>query len=288
MNDVRIGTVPTSAGCECSTEPLEVTFDDDATLPASAPGRCDVYRVVISNGGAAVHLGAVQVSVATESGELGACLFDGSASNPAPTCAARSLCDPPGFTAGVGAVAGSVCPICGAGGPSTIAQDLDGDGIGNTCDDNDAPLNLRRASLHRNTSTLRQNGSVFLSGDVRLAAPTDTFDASKGLVIRVTDGLALDRTFAFAPSDCRRRPSGFMSCTSADGHERASFVRSGKPPTRFRFRVTFDHLPLAGPFQPPLTVRLTDDPPVPIEGIDRVGVLGNCTVTKNGMHCRAP
>jgi len=51
--------------------------------------------------------------------------------------------------------------------------------------------------------------------------------------------------------------------------------------------LRFDRLDLMGSFQPDLTVRMTNDPPQAVEGIDRIGVVGNCTVTRNGMHCWA-
>jgi hypothetical protein len=286
-NDVLIGSVPSSAGCECSTEPLEVTFTDDTTLPPSDPGLCDVYRVTVRDGGAAVRLGEVQVTVDTEQGELGGCLFDGSATNAAPACAARALCDAPGFTEGVGAVEGSICPVCGTGSVGSVAQDLDGDRIGNTCDDTDAVLGIQRATVHANTARRRPNGFIVWIGDVEPAAVTDTFNAANGLVIRVTDGLALDRTFAFSPEECRRRVNGFVSCKSVDGQSHA-IVTPHRKPARFHVAVAFRQLDLSGPFQPDLTVRLTDDPPVPVEGIDRVGAIGDCTVMRHGMRCQTP
>jgi len=230
----------------------------------------------------------VQVSVDAETGELHGCLFDGGASNPAPTCAARGLCDEPGFTEGVGAVEGSICPVCGTGASSSaIAQDLDGDRIGNSCDDEDAVFSMQRATVHANTGRTRPNGYISSGGTVQLVGPTDVFNASSGVVIRVTDGVSLDRAFTFSAGECRRRASGFTSCRSADGLSRISIAPHRKP-AGFRYAFAFRRLDMAAPFKPPLTVRLTTDPAVPIDGIDRTGVIAACTLSSHGIRCHIP
>jgi len=287
VNDTPIGSAASASPCDCSTEPLEVTFSDDATLPPSTPGLCDVYRVEVRGGGAGVRIGFVEVSVDTPDGPLDGCLFDGSATNPMPTCAARSVCDPPGFSETVPAITGSVCPLCGTAAASTVAQDLDGDRIGNTCDDTDAALTVRRGSVHRNTGRIMPNGTITIVGQVQLAAPTDSLDVTDGLLIRVNDGFELDKTFTFLAGECTRHRSGYINCKSADAHSHAILAPVRRGARRFRVSLRFDHLALMGSFQPDLTVRMTNDPPQAGEGIDRIGVVGNCTVTPNGMHCRA-
>jgi len=72
-----------------------------------------------------------------------------------------------------------------------------------------------------------------------------------------------------------------------DGQSRISIAPHRKP-AGFRFAFAFRHLDVAAPFGPPLTVRLTDDPAEPIEGIDRTGVIAACAVTTHGMRCHTP
>jgi hypothetical protein len=106
----------------------------------------------------------------------------------------------------------------------------------------------------------------------------------------VTDGLQLDRVIRFAPADCVRRSSGKVTCkrNDADGTLNATFAPHGDPATSIRFGLRATHLQgLAIPFGPPLTVRITNDPPGSPAGIDRVGGIATCRVTANGMICRS-
>jgi len=290
INNTPIGSVASSASCECESVPQEVAFADPATLALVDAGLCNAYRMTVSDGGAAVGLGQVQILVERADGNLEGCLFDGSADNTSPTCDNRSLCDGPAFSDGVAAVAGMVCPVCGSTPQSAAGQqrDLDGDRIADACDDADAVLTIRHARVHHDPTRFEPNGSIVLQGDLALAAANDTFDATRGIALRVTDGSRLDTTLVFQAEDCQRLATGAVSCRSPDGHAQGSFVPYGDPPTRYGFALRLDHLALSGPFQSSLTVRLTDDPPVPVEGIDRVGAVGDCVVTRSQMRCRQP
>jgi hypothetical protein len=165
---------------------------------------------------------------------------------------------------------------------SSNRRDLDGDGIGDVCDPADAALHLTRVKLRRDTKVIGDNGSINVKGDFTIAPPTDTFDATSGIAVRVRDDLALDRTFGWSASECESRPNR-IKCRSADRRYRAGFRAPRATPTLWRFRLRFKGLDIAAPFQPPVEVTITHG-----EAVDRVGVIASCTTTANGLTCRAP
>jgi hypothetical protein len=226
----------------------------------------------------------VQVTLHTSDGTQGLCLFDGSATNPSPTCADRALCDPPGLSEGVGTAEGTLCPLCGAG---VQEPDSDGDRIGNTCGDVDAPLTIRRLRVRGTTSTERPTGTIIVGGDVLLASVDDRLDAAGGIAVQITDGLGLDARFLWAAGACQERASGSISCRSPDGLWTGTFDPRVAP-GRYGFALSFHQIASQAPFQPPVTVRITDHPPLAVVGIDRVGTVDSCSVTSNSIRCTAP
>jgi hypothetical protein len=162
-------------------------------------------------------------------------------------------------------------------------RDLDGDAIGDVCDVDDAPLDLRRARVRESDSP---TGQILVRGTALFTSVGDPLDPSRGFAIQVVDGLNLDTSFTFAADECRALAGGAVSCRSADRTRRVRFLPRGFPLVGYRFALNFRKLDIHGPFAPPLTTSFTTDPAVSILGIDRVGTLDRCRITTNGMICR--
>src|SRR5689334_10411968 len=90
LNDVLLGTRPSTNGCMCTTQALEVTFSDAGSLSHFVPTACNSFRVDVSSAGQNLALGYVGVTVSTSGVPAHLCLFDGFAANPAPSCSTRS------------------------------------------------------------------------------------------------------------------------------------------------------------------------------------------------------
>jgi len=123
LGETLVATVPSSLGCDCYAAAEEIRITDPDALASFDPSACNPFRVEVINPEAGVALGFVRVSVETDTGPFGLCLFDGYPENPAPTCLDRNLCDDPGITFDI--------PLVGGPDP-----DSDGipDGIGDNCD----------------------------------------------------------------------------------------------------------------------------------------------------------
>ncbi len=169
--------------------------------------------------------------------------------------------------------------------------DLDGDHVGDACDANDRELNLVVAKVMRNVSKTpsKKNGRIFLKGDF-LTLDEAPFSAAGGFLVRVEDGPGaslLDVTFAWSPSDCRTNSSGTIKCKSPDKTVQGVFTPiKGFPGAAYRFIMKMSRLALPGPFAEPVTVTIVNEPPILIEGVDRVGVIVDCRQINSGIVCR--
>lgn len=159
--------------------------------------------------------------------------------------------------------------------------DLDGEGTGDACDEDDAELDLRRARVR---SGKNQKGEILVKGEVTVA-PLSGFQPALGFEVQIVDALALDRTFAFTAADCSSLQSGRITCKSADGRWTARFDPLRAKPGQVRFALRFQSLTLTEPFAPALLVRLTSDPATAVLGVDRIGSIDTCRVTTKAMLC---
>lgn len=153
-------------------------------------------------------------------------------------------------------------------------RDLDADGIGDPCDDEDASLTVTRLSAQ---AARPGRGRIELKIDFRTAGGPDVFDASAGLAVRVRAG-ALDRAQAWKASECATK-GGHILCRSGDGRGVATF--STADAGLHRAAITLGGLTLVGPLASPAVVTLTHG-----AGIDRRGQIGTCAVRARGVSCR--
>ena len=173
-------------------------------------------------------------------------------------------------------------------------HDTDGDGFGDACDDEDDVLNVFRARARgtKNPGPIKPKGKVQLKGDfvVQLLpgeVMLDAFNADFPILFRVRDGLALDETFTWQPSDCQLRTKNGalrqIKCRTADRRGSVKFGTLGKNAAAIRYNMVFGKLNVSAPFSGPLTVTLSHG-----DGsiVNRVGVITDCEASlTGGLRC---
>ena len=143
LNGHELATVPSGSVCYCQGSRVSVTFSDPATLALFDPSGCNSFGVTVSP--SAYYVAEVEVTVATASGPVPYCLFDGFPGNPNRTCAHQQFCDTTGWSwlavvggidpdgDGIAGGLGVGCDNCDR--TANVDQaDSDGDGFGNACD----------------------------------------------------------------------------------------------------------------------------------------------------------
>jgi len=178
-----------------------------------------------------------------------------------------------------------ICPDV----PDPDQRDLDGDGLGNACDDLDGTFRPTHLTVRRSTSSQRANGRIALDGEVLLRGASDTLATPDGLTIRVTDALQLDQTVRWTGAECKVKRSGGVRCRSAQApRQTAEITRLPSDIAGFQnalLKVRLSGLGLAAPFVAPLRVTLTSDPREPGLGVDRLGTPTDCFVRPYGLEC---
>jgi hypothetical protein len=155
------------------------------------------------------------------------------------------------------------------------------------CDDADGELELVRVRLRQNSARpgKRENGNILVRGELIVASPEEPLDPAGGVSLRIADGLSLDVEHAWSSFECTSLRSGRVTCRNADRTEQVKFEPLSAKTSRMRFAVTLKRLGIEGPFAPDVIVRLTHDPPIPVIGIDRLGTIASCRVTRNALVC---
>jgi CSLREA domain-containing protein len=174
--------------------------------------------------------------------------------------------------------------ICDAKENCLNGPDLDGDGIANACDQKDAPMTITSARIRRSHDGGRPDGSVALRGTFSTALAGDSFSATKGLAIRVTDGGSFDMPLGWTTGECAtiRRQT---HCQSRGGRWRASIAQVESSGQLFKFLLWFGELDVASPLAGPVAVDIAQG--ALVAGIDRVGSIASCVSTDGGVACVA-
>lgn len=159
--------------------------------------------------------------------------------------------------------------------------DLDGDDLGDVCDALDAELDVTKIRLRRNASTNGDKSSVKGQGFFFTAPPVDVFDPLAGFAVRVQDGIGLDLTRTFAGASCLAVGTK-TKCKSADRSLQAIFRPLPSSPQVVQFALVLKRLGLAGPFNGPVSVTVTQTG----TAIDRAGSVTDCVLKITGLACR--
>jgi cysteine-rich repeat protein len=136
---VVVGSAVAMPPAQCPATPLEVVISDPAALALVSLDACTTFGVAVRTGDGDIRLGSVEMIVDTIAGPISICAFDGTVTNPDPTCAPRSLCTAPGASERVRSVVGALgCSRCGDGVVDANEECDDGntsggDGCSETC-----------------------------------------------------------------------------------------------------------------------------------------------------------
>ena len=311
------GTCSSNTGL-CShppKEPLVCTPVDQC----NAPGTCDANTgacttdvqpdgSTCTDGDACTQIDGCQAGTCTGSdpvdcGDGGVCQVAGTCDSFTGECLGTPV--PDGTACGAGPVATcSVTPVCATGACTTNGssdadadgvcdaddncfavanpdgRDLDGDGVGDVCDESDAVLAVRQAFVSNGGRGRDHIGAMAVRGTFPVSAP-DTFSAAAGVAIRVTDATGVDVRVSWSAAECGTFRRGRIVCRSADdpaSHGR--FVPVAASPGILKYKLRLAHLGAVGPVTPPLTLVLTHD-----AGVDRVGSAGICRNVPAGQAC---
>jgi cysteine-rich repeat protein len=194
--------------------------------------------------------------------------------------------------------------------PNPDQEDLDGDGLGNRCDDDDARGSLvlgRLKAISRFTLSFGEGrGRAVMRGFLDVHPPLDSFRSSleEGLdpnvsgpdevvlLVTVYDDADLRQVLPFLRSECdlkiREDVLARVVCRSADRARKVVFRRIPAVPDIFRFVLLARQLYLKPFLMDYVTVRLTTGA---IDRVDQIGDIMPCVISENGaakIRCREP
>ncbi len=209
---------------------------------------------------------------------------DGTTCNGGAVCGGPETCQLGICTPGVGATDGDGdgiidcldnCPVD----PNPDQSDIDGDGDGDACDPTDDPLNVTKLIL-KATTPGGNTGRAVILGDFITNPPSDEFDASQGLKIRVRDSLEGD--IVGIALTCQTSLTGKIRCNADNPRLKIRLKAFPKAEQAFKFSLRLEKLNVTAPFEAPVTVTLTQI----ADSIDRVGIISDCGATRIGLKCR--
>jgi Thrombospondin type 3 repeat len=157
---------------------------------------------------------------------------------------------------------------------------LDGDAIGNVCDDVDAELNLTKLELKLDSSVNNDSSLYRGKGDFITSPPVDQLTAVDGFSVRLQDALGTNAAYTWAPAQCLTASSGKIICVSADKNAKLNVKPIKATPQVFKFVFKVRRVGLLGPFDGPVDVTLANG------AIDRFATISDCRVSNRGLICR--
>jgi hypothetical protein len=311
------GTCSSNTGL-CShppKEPLVCAPVDQCNLPGTCDANTGACSTILQPDGSTCTDG--DACTQTDGCQAGACTgADPVDCSDVGVCQIGAGCDaftgeclgtpaPDGTACGAGPVATcSVAPACATGACTTNGsddadadgvcdaddncfavanpdeRDLDGDGVGDVCDDSDAVLAVRQAVVRTSGRGRDHIGGINVRGTFPVATP-DAFSGAAGVAVRITDATGVDIRVSWSASECGTFRRGRIVCRSADDPaSHAKFSPLAASPGLLKYKLRLAHLGAVGPITPPLTLTLTDD-----TGVDRVGSAGVCRTTPIGQAC---
>jgi hypothetical protein len=146
-----------------------------------------------------------------------------------------------------------------------------------------AELSVTKVRLRQNSSGQGDNSVLRMQAFFVSTPPTDVFTPANGVTIRVQDAIATDRTVTWDAADCLA-VGGKTKCLG--GGQKYVYLQV-KPlrgiPEAFSLTMKVRKLDLAGPFDGPVTVTVTETG----SDVDRIGVIEDCVLRVSGLACRA-
>lgn len=168
------------------------------------------------------------------------------------------------------------CPVA----PNADQADLDGDTLGDVCDDADAEINTTKLELKRDASSNNDSSLYRGKGDFFTSPPVDTLTAASGFTVSVRDDLGTSASHTWSAADCATSSSGKISCISPSRNAKLQVKPIKATPQVFKFTFTVKRVGLTGPFTGPVEITLRNG------AIDRFGVVVDCRVDNKGLACR--
>jgi hypothetical protein len=160
-------------------------------------------------------------------------------------------------------------------------SDVDGDGVGDGCDDADAVLTDADVVL-RAVAGGAPKGRVTLKGTFVTTAAGDVFDGANGIAVTVTPGSEAPVVVAWAAAECRAPNARKITCASPDRSATAT-LQIGKTGI-WKYKVTITRLSLVPPVAAPVAVSIRHG----LGPIDRVGAATACTPPGATLRCAMP
>jgi hypothetical protein len=302
---------PGNPGCDTVNGMLAVTpVATSVPACASCSQNSDCSDGIACNGQEVCNMGthSCQAGTVVDCSGLNSQCTTGVCTEPAGTCVASPKADTTTCDSGLDTcsvadhcVAGACLNNGGGGDPdgdglcstddncpftsNPDQADIDGDGIGNVCDDNEGPLNPTQVRFKSSLAASGDSSNILVKGDFVTQLPGEVFpDGTGSFTLTITDSSVTptSRSHTFTPSECKVKANGSRICRTLDKLVKGSFKTSTSQNEVWKFSVKFKKPGIgAGPFVGPAKVTLSYGP-----SVDRVGEVTDCATSASGMVCR--
>lgn len=145
-----------------------------------------------------------------------------------------------------------------------------------------ADLSLTKLRLRRDSSGQGDNSAARIQGFFVLTPP-DAFDPANGVTVRFQDAVGTDHTVVWTGAECVTNGTKTKCLAGGEKYVQLLLKPYSKVPQAIQFAVKARKLGLAGPFDGPVTVTMTETG----SGVDRIGTITDCVLKVSGISCRA-